>query len=369
VERRVEVAGAGIAGLSVAIMLARHGWRVRVHERADQVREIGAGIFLKENSLTVLDKLGVLPALRPRGIRLERAEVRDHAGRLLQRRSLAAGNTVINFPRQALIETLHAAAVEAGAEVRTGSEVAAAEPAGTLVLSSGERLTADLVIGADGQGSAVRESLRLTGRHRALSTMSTRYLLPSRLPSPENITCESWSGRRRIGIAACTDEDTYVYLACPVTDRAGCEQPLNVAAWTSSFPALRPVFALLHESQPTQFPYPFVRCRSWAAGAVALIGDAAHALPPTLGQGSGLAIANAMALVEHLERHAAVPDALREWEARQRPVTDITQRWSRRYDALTAFWPRRLRALRSGIIWAFGRSHYLNRRMRIADRP
>lgn len=199
--------------------------------------------------------------------------------------------------------------------------------------------------------------------------MSTRYLVPSRLPSPENITRESWSGRRRIGIAACTDKDTYVYLACPVRDPAGCAQPLDVEAWTASFPTLRPVFELLREGEPTQFPYAFASCKSWAAGRVAVIGDAAHALPPTLGQGSGLAIANAMALVTLLEQHTDVPGALRAWEVRRRPVTDITQRWARRYDALTAFWPRRLRALRSGIIWTFGKSSYLNSRMRVADRP
>lgn len=118
----------------------------------------------------------------------------------------------------------------------------------------------------------------------------------------------------------------------------------------------------------TRFSYPYVRTKQWQSGRVALLGDAAHALPPTLGQGAGLSVTNAKALVRLVDETGDVLTALPRWEHEFRWVTDATQNWARRYDALTAHWPRSLDAVRWGIIWSFGKIKPLNNRMRVADR-
>jgi len=367
---RAEIAGGGLGGLTLASLLADHGWNVRVHERAEEIREIGAGIFIHENGLLVLEELQVLERMAPHGVWLERDQMRDEKGRVLQDRVLEGeGRRTWAFPRQVLIEALYAAAVERGVNVVFGSTALGAEAPGRLIVQNGDgvqAVDADLIVGADGYRSAVRDSLGLTRDFRLLDTASTRFLVEGRALAPQPVTTEHWSGRRRIALAACGPATSYVYMACPEDDVDGTRLPLDVDVWAASFPHLRHAFEVLAHETPFRSYYCYIKCKAWSRGCIALIGDAAHGLPPCLGQGTGLAMSNSRALVDHLHR-APVPEALLAWEADVRHVTDATQRWSRRYDFLTKDWPPSMSLARASIIWAFG-FPTLNRFMRIADR-
>jgi 2-polyprenyl-6-methoxyphenol hydroxylase-like FAD-dependent oxidoreductase len=367
--KHAEVAGAGYAGLTIATLLAQRGWSVTVHERSEAVREIGAGIFLHNNGLVVLEEAGLMDALSPRGTRLLRDRMVDHRGRVMQERDLSVTRTRRwSFPRQAPLEVLHAAARAAGVEIRTQSMVRAAKPEGVLVTEEGEQHPADLVIGADGHHSAVRTSLALTRVERRLPTTSIRFLLPGRELSPEPMSTEHWSRRRRVALAASGPDHTYCYMACPESDATGSEVPINVESWSEHFPGLGDLFQLLHRSEPYKAYYSWVQAHAWSKGKVVLLGDAAHALPPTLGQGSNLAMSNARSLVTFLGRFDDLPAALQAWESAVRDTTETTQRWARYYDLVTKYWPNPLSGVRSRIIWAFGASPQLAARMRRADR-
>jgi 2-polyprenyl-6-methoxyphenol hydroxylase-like FAD-dependent oxidoreductase len=87
-----------------------------------------------------------------------------------------------------------------------------------------------------------------------------------------------------------------------------------------------------------------LRLAAWSRGRAAVLGDAAHAMPPNLGQGGGCALMNALGLAVALDAATDVEAALAAWEARERPLTEHTQRWSRRVGALVP-WPRPLRSL------------------------
>jgi 2-polyprenyl-6-methoxyphenol hydroxylase-like FAD-dependent oxidoreductase len=131
---------------------------------------------------------------------------------------------------------------------------------------------------------------------------------------------------------------------------------------------LHPVLEKLREATgATRYPYTYVRCSRWSKGRAALVGDAAHSMPPTLGQGAGCTLMNAYVLNEELSRANDVPSALSAWERRIRHVIDETQKWGLRYDALTSNWPLWLSGVRHAVIWSFGRFRPLNVRMRIAD--
>ena len=367
--RTSEIAGAGFAGLAIGALLARAGWKVRIHERSEaDRREIGAGIFLHNNGLLVLEDLGVIDRLRPLGVRLERDQMIDGNGLMLQNRSLVGPARTWSFPRQGLIDVLQHAAIEHGAEVITGDTAVSATPEGTMTLADGTVLKADLIVGADGHRSRIRSSLGIEETAVALPTASLRFMIPGRELAPEPITTENWSGKRRVAFAPCAPDAVYVYMACPAEDPAAAE-PLDADLWVQTFPRLRDKFDVLAVNQPYCSTYTFVRCSSWSAGRTVVVGDAAHALAPTLGQGTNLALSNVRSLISYLETGGEdVRSALRIWEQAVRPVTDATQAWASRYDRLTKHWPPALVRVRRAVIRSFGTVPALDHRLRIADR-
>lgn len=367
-QRIAEIAGGGIGGLTAAALLARDGWRVRVHERGDQIREIGAGIYIKNNSIEVLERLDVFEGMKPRGIELAKAEIRFADGSLRQERELAGLSRVHVFPRQVVIEALRDVAIASGVEIATGSTVTSADANGTLRTADGVVHPADLIVGGDGVTSAVRTSLPLRGGFRILPTIIDRFLIDGREFTPGNKTVEHWSGNRRIGVTPAGPNQTYVYMVAPERDAVARQLPLDVADWSARFPKIAGLMEVLGQADSTQYNYGVVDCEKWSMGRVAILGDAAHGLPPTLGQGAGLTLINAYALAHYLSQEADVPTALRQWEKDVRFISDQTQAWACRYDWFTRQWPTRLDAMRPLITWSFGHIKYLNNRMRIADR-
>ena len=365
--RHAEIAGGGIAGLSLAIMLVRSGWSVQVHERSPQIREAGAGIYMRRNSLEILEELGILERLAPFGTHATAMQTRDGDGRLRQEFPLTGAADTWIFPRQALVDCLAAAAAEAGVVIATGSEVQSLDSAGSLTLADNRVLKADLVVAADGYRSKLRDGLGVGARYWELKTSVNRHFLPDRTLTPGQKTIQYWSGQRRVGIAPCGHQ-TYVYTNFPTKLRAAAALPLDLDDWGRAFPALHEELKLIAAAPVTQYPYVMVDCPRWCVGRAAIIGDAAHGLPPTLGQGAGLAIMNARALVRALDRRTTVADALPYWEQSVRFISDLTQKWSCRYDAFTRDWPNELSFLRPVFFWGFRHIKPLNDRMRIADR-
>jgi 2-polyprenyl-6-methoxyphenol hydroxylase-like FAD-dependent oxidoreductase len=365
--RTAEIAGGGIGGLTIATLLARDGWRVRVHERGDAIREIGAGIYIKNNSIEVLEHLGVFGAMKPHGTALEHAQIRFPDGSVRQQRELVGLSRVHVFPRQVVIEALRDAALGAGVDIRTASIVTGATPQGVLATSDEARFPADLVVAADGVMSAVRNSLGIRSSFELLPTLIDRFLVRSREFTKEPMTIEHWSGNRRIGVTPSGPEWTYVYMVSPQRDAVAARLPIDVADWTRRFPKLEGLLSLLGRSEATQYNYGLVKSELWSKGKVAILGDAAHGLPPTLGQGAGLTLINAYALAHFLKSASNVEQALQAWERQVRFISDQTQAWACRYDSFTRQWPTQLDVMRPLITWAFGRIGFLNSRMRIAD--
>ncbi|MEX5634494.1 FAD-dependent oxidoreductase [Parafrankia sp. FMc2] len=342
--RTAEIAGAGFGGLTVATELARRGWRVRVHEQAIRPPAFGAGIFLWENGLRVLEELGGLPAALARCYEAPHWEERDADGDLLGVRPLPLpdGLRMVTLTRHDLLAVLLERAAQAGVELRPASRVTAADPEGALVTADGTRWEADLVVGADGIRSVVRGSLGLLDRHERFDFGLYRFLVPrDRAPGRDG----RWGGyvnywhlnlRRRVLYVPCNDEDLYLLLGALIGDPA-LATPLDAELWCSTFPSLRPVLAELPES-PRYDQYEVLSLREWSAGRAAVVGDAAHAMPPTIGQGAGTAMMNAINLARAVSDHEDVPTALRLWEDENRPLTEQTQEES--MTALRALFPR-----------------------------
>lgn len=344
---RVEIVGAGLAGLTAAGILARRGWNVCVHEAKPEVREIGAGLFITSNGLSVLEDMELLDSLAGRGAEITRAEMLDGNAKVIDEWPLTGANRTWLFTRRTLMRTLYTAACEAGAMVHTGSKVrTGGDPAGTIQLADGDEHHGDLVISADGCHSVIRRCVSSRVRSGPLRTMSLRFLVDDRSIAPEPTTRQYWSGHRRVGMTPCSPSQTYVYLACPRRESTGWRTPLSVADWSRWFPGLSWLFEILSRQQGHVAPYYQVHCDRWWRGHTVLLGDAAHSLAPTLGQGANLAMTNAARLATALEAHGPTEWCLESWERDVRGVTDKLQRLSLTYDWITNKWPPRLGRLR-----------------------
>ncbi|MCW3006182.1 MAG: monooxygenase [Solirubrobacterales bacterium] len=366
-QRHAEIAGAGLAGLAMAAALGKRGWSVRVHERGHELREIGAGIMVWANGLAALESLGAREEATARAEPLQFWELFDERERLLQRDWMhPESNDLFGILRTDLHRALHNAALRAGAEIVTDSQVASAAADGTLTLRSGERLKADLVVGADGVNSRVRSTIGIPTRVRDLLDGCGRHLIPRRPTDIKGSVHEVWDGGRRVGIVPCTPDEVYVYMCCPIQDIEGREQTFARDTWIKSFPHLGDILERIPDGGRWA-SFADTKVETWSRGKVAVVGDAAHAMSPNLGQAACMAMCNAVALGQALDvTDNDVRKALEMWERSERPITDLTQRYSRFYGAIGTHWPRRLLTARSALVWGIARSPRLQRHINAA---
>jgi 2-polyprenyl-6-methoxyphenol hydroxylase-like FAD-dependent oxidoreductase len=348
--RHAEIAGAGFGGLVAALSLLQRGWTVRVHERAPSLRSEGFGIAIHRNGQHVFEQLGVRDAIYAKSVRIHRRIVRNTDGAITSDRITTEGTHRVS--RDNVVAVLSNAVAALGGEIAVNSPVAAAERDGWLVLEDGKRLKADFVIGADGYNSRVRESLGLLRRRIYLRDGAMRLVIPRTAaeqaadPPGCTIGSENWSGTRRVIHGACDVDQIYMALSCLNTDDEAKAVPVRTAAWRRSFPYLEDAFhrvdALTEWDRVKWVRFQVIKAKQWSAGRVAIVGDAAHAMPPNLGQGGGSAVMNAFTLTAAVDRAANIEAALRQWEERERPLTEHTQRWSRFYGMVTT-WPEHIR--------------------------
>lgn len=301
----VLIVGAGIAGLTTAIALAGRGVAVEVVERASDFAPAGAGITLQPNATAVLAALGV--ALDPADV-LPMGEVAmvDARGRpLLQGAPDSEVSPSVNIRRMDLHRALLAAS---GRErVRFGAGVIALDDEGDAVrarLADGSEGRWDLVIGADGVHSQVRRAILPTAACEPRYTGQTCWRLLVEAPDlAPRVSVERWTPGRRIGVIPLSRGGIYVYLV----QSAPCG---SVAPGSDSVAHLRRLFAgaddrldaildraagepgmHIHHGDLIDLPV-----YSTGRGRVLLVGDAAHAMTPNLGQGAAMAIEDAAAL-------------------------------------------------------------------------
>jgi 2-polyprenyl-6-methoxyphenol hydroxylase-like FAD-dependent oxidoreductase len=333
-QRHAEIAGAGFAGLTLGAALAQRGWSVRIHERSPECRAFGAGIWFWENGVRVLNAIGACDEALDGAVMTPSWRSLDANGKVIDHFRFGnheTGGRTFCIVRQTLYQAVYNAALRHGVEIVTSSTAEGATPEGELLIAGGKRHKADLVIGADGVNSAVRDSLGLLKRRRVHNDGAIRVVVPftdDDLANPDWTRIEErWSGNRRVLYTPCSRDTLYLCLTSVASDREALSVPVPKEAWARSIPAYEKFIERIpDEGRWDQFETVYLH--RWSEGRVGILGDAAHGMVPGLGQGCGSAVCNAFGLAVTLDEEADVAAALQRWEARERALTEHTQFWS-----------------------------------------
>ncbi|WP_181702763.1 FAD-dependent monooxygenase [Chthonobacter albigriseus] len=340
----VVIVGAGIAGLTAALALARGGRRSVVLERADHLSEVGAGIQLSPNATRILIDLGLRPALEPLAVAPRELVIRDAAAdRILAELPLGQGiETAYGAPywvvhrgdlqgalldavrRDGRIDLALGCCIEGMVPTDDGVTVDA------WIGSQRRHIVGDALIGADGVWSQTRVKLlggkpaRYSGRTAWRATIPAAQagsVAIDRLTSTTGL----WLGPsahlvhypvragRDLNIIAAVDDDWIDQRWDVLGDPADL-----VRAFTAWPAAVRDLLALPQAWR--KWALCAVSEPRWTKGRVALIGDAAHAMLPFVAQGGAMAIEDAAVLATALARtDRSVEQRLKGWEAERRP--------------------------------------------------
>jgi 2-polyprenyl-6-methoxyphenol hydroxylase-like FAD-dependent oxidoreductase len=338
------VVGAGIGGLAVAAGLVRAGWRVQVLERAEALAPLGAGIALSPNAVKALDWLGLGDPLRTRARAQGAAGLRTAGGRWLMRTTVDSLTERFGVPSFALhradLQQMLLDAASA-ADVRTGHCVTGVHQNVDRVTvefeAAGHRrqLSTDVVIAADGIGSTIRSLLfpEHPGPAPAgyITWRSVVDPMAATVDNRDPVT-ETWGRGHRFGIVPLADGRMTWFATTP---RDG-DAPRDLAALASRFhgwhdpipqllAATRTEALLRHDIHHLREPLP-----TYTVGRIALLGDAAHAMTPDLGQGGAMALEDATELTAALAAEDDLPLALAAYDAARRPRTQAIVRASAR---------------------------------------
>ncbi|QIG41788.1 FAD-dependent monooxygenase [Nocardioides anomalus] len=352
---RIAVVGLGMAGSTLACLLADRGHDVVVLEQAEDPRPVGAGIWLQHMGQQVLERLGLLQPLRTRSREVSRVDIRTSRGRRLVDVSYAevpGSVPALGVHRGTLFALLLAEVRRRGIPVELGVRVTGARPApdGVAVeTETGDRGTYDLVVGGDGSRSPVRRSMGVAARDRPYAYGA----LWSIVEDPDGLCTDelfqSLRGTRHyLGVLPTGLEQVSVFWS----ERDPARTHGDLEAWRAAArPLAGPMAPLLDRVDhllPATYRDVVVRTpyRLAHPGAAVLVGDAAHAMSPQLGTGTSLALADAWTLHHALATEPTLERALTAYAAHRAAHVRWYQWWTRlmmpvfQSGATPLAWPR-----------------------------
>ncbi len=330
----VGIIGGGIGGIATAVALQRVGIAATVYERAEELREVGAGMMLWPNATRVLKDLGLLARVAAASGPNQHFLVRASGGAILMDIALGRFDVPALCTRRSDLLDALLSALPAG-RIRLGHCFDAFEQRGGGVgvhFAGGASAEHDVLIGADGIHSRVRS--QLLGVHEPIFRGYTVWRGLARIAGsvPSGSNSETWGRGHRFGILN-TGGEYFTWYATANTQPDHADAPLGrqdellrmFAGWHE--PVERLIAATGEESILKRGAYDLAPLKRWGHGRVMLLGDAAHPCTPNLGQGGGMALEDALVMAKSFGRETTPELALRRYESlRRRRTSHLQQR-------------------------------------------
>jgi 2-polyprenyl-6-methoxyphenol hydroxylase-like FAD-dependent oxidoreductase len=340
----VLIQGAGIGGLTLAIALQQRGYKVKLLERAAELAEVGAGIWMAANPMQIFARLGFEKKVIEAGWAVKLVRLQDSKSGEIQTTNLSRIAQKFGFEtialHRAVLQRLLFEQLEAGS-VRFGCEVASLTQSGeqvTVSLSDGSSWVAAIVVGADGFSSQIRRMAGLGGEKRYSGSSSYRaiargaHILPA---EAAHEAYEIWAKGCRVGFSKINATDYYWYMTFDAPAGATSSASESKAHAETLFHAHFPQWiGLLRETRTDDILRTDLSdlkpLAHWSSGRIGLIGDAAHATTPNLGQGGAMAVEDALTLADAFQNLGLDPAAWNHFEQVRRKKVEwtVSTSWS-----------------------------------------
>lgn len=328
--QKFAIVGGGIGGLTTAIALQKKGFDVTVYENAPTIKPLGAGLALAANAVKALIEIGIGDEVLRAGKVMKAVCIKDEQGSLLtatdaEKLSLRFG-IINNFTihradlHRTLIEQLKPGTLQLNKGCADLKQTASSI---TLTFNDGSQAKADYLIAADGIHSVVRKKLLPGSLPRYAGYTCWRAVIDD-IPAYVNMdeTTESWGQGSRFGIAPLEGNRIYWYACLNAHANDPAMRSFGIPELLTHFGAFHsPVADILKKTKKEQLIWGDILdlkpLKKFAFGNIVLIGDAAHATTPNLGQGACMAIEDAAVLSNCLEQYNAVEEAFAAFEAKR----------------------------------------------------
>ena len=327
----VSIIGGGITGLTTALALQKVGIESTVYEQAQTLNEIGAGVWLQPNAVQVLQWLGIEKEIKAAGCVLNKMEITypDLTPIKKIKNSIVAdryGNQTIAIHRGKLQSILYEKLTQAGT-IELGMPYSSHSAEGKRIniqFGNEKYASTDLLLGADGIKSKVRESIGLPSEYKYTNQICCRGIADFELPDQfKKEGKEVWGNKLRFGFSQLSSKSVYFFV---VINKEICPKELTIESIASLFKDFHPLVhdllkatKNLHTTELTDLK----RLETWHSSNTCLLGDAAHATTPNMGQGACQGIEDAYYISHILKNHLDNPtNAFAQFEKTRRKKVD-----------------------------------------------
>ncbi|KPA89804.1 FAD-dependent monooxygenase [Pseudomonas sp. RHF3.3-3] len=330
-QRKAIVAGAGVGGLTAGIALQRAGWQVTVFEAAQTLRTGGTGLSIMANAMAALNSIGAHAPVEQAGQEIRQFFFKKTGGAPITSIPIHEIGEQLGYPSMSIQRPLLLRAL--AQQLAPDTLITGMRCAGytnhahgvTVHFEDGSSQAADLLIGADGLNSVIRRQMLGETPLRSSGYIAWLAVTPFSHPvMTEGYVAHYWGRGKRFGLCDVGDGHAYWWGTCNHENASHDALSLNKQEVLDAYAGWAPEVCAAIEATPDDVILKMhARDRQpveqFCDGHVALLGDAAHPMLPSLGQGAAQAIEDAVVLADRLAKTPDLRTALAEYEAHRHP--------------------------------------------------